>query len=354
MIRVLHVSREFEPRSSGVARHIHGLALALAGEADLHLEILAPRVDAEPGPYTLSRGSYAALGAAIARNDILHVHGARTPLAAAAAHLAALRGTPVLYTPHCYYDSGGSGKRLLKRAWDLSVERSLMRRSQAVILLHDGWPADLARRGLQPRRTLIVPNCIDDASSAADLPAQPLDGQPAILSIGRLDPIKRLDDVIAALRDPALGDAVLHLVGRGDDRPRLEALAQRLGVGTRVRFHGWQDDAATQRMMRGCDLMVLASEREGLPTVILEALLAGVPIACSDIDGNRAITQRVGWQAHFPLGAIPALAACLKQTAGRRVSAEVIEAVRSQFTWQRRAAELAGVYRQLHAQSQRA
>lgn len=174
------------------------------------------------------------------------------------------------------------------------------------MLLHDGRRDDLARRGLHPRRILTVPNCINERSDGLAPSALRLEGQPALLSIVRLDPIKRLDDVIAALGQPELCSAILHVVGQGPDRARLEAVAQGLGVAERVRFHDWQDDAATNNMMMGCDAMVLASAREGMPTVVLEALLAGVPIACSDIDGNRAILTAVGWDATFALGDIAA------------------------------------------------
>jgi len=133
-------------------------------------------------------------------------------------------------------------------------------------------------------------------------------------------------------------------VGQGNDRLRLEALAAQLDLTTRIRFHGWQDEATTQRMMAGCDTMVLASEREGMPTVVLEALLAGVPITCADIEGCRSITDKVGWDALFPLGNIPALGLCAARCADTSVPAAVIEAVRDGFTWQRKSPELAAIY----------
>lgn len=345
-IRVLHVSKEFEPLSSGVARHIQGLATAIQADDAVRIAILAPRVDVAGGQLDVRQGGYRSLWSALADHDLVHVHGARTPIAACAALLAFIRGRPLVYTPHCYYDTGTRWRRLLKRLWDSTVERLLVRAASAVVLLHKGWEADLARRGLQPTRVLIIPNCIDDHRQPAVASPVPLEGAPALLSIGRLDPVKRLDDVIAALKTPALPQAVLHIVGQGADRSRLETLTAQWGLSSRVRFYGWQDDAVTQQLMAGCKAMVLASEREGMPTVILEALLAGVPIACSDIEGCRAITDAVGWNGVFALGNIPALGACAAQSAQERVPANVIEAVRHGFTWQRKAAELVAVYTQ--------
>ncbi len=343
-IHVLQVSKEFQPLSSGVARHIQGLAQALSGNHEIALNILAPTVEAASAPCPVKQGGYRHLWALIGASDVVHVHGARTPFAAVAGILARLRGVPLVYTPHCYYDSGASWRRLLKTLWDKTIERALVASAGAVVLLHQGWVADLARRGLYPASVMIIPNCIDDQRRSAPLTVERIPGAPALLSVGRLDPVKRIDDVIAALATSSLAHAVLHIIGRGEDRSRLEAIALQSGLADRVRFHGWQDDDATQRMMAGCDAMVLASEREGMPTVVLEALLAGVPIACSDIDGCRSITDAVGWEHLFAVADIPALSECIARTALGAVPDAVIEAVKEGFTWQRKAPQLAAVY----------
>jgi len=82
----------------------------------------------------------------------------------------------------------------------------------------------------------------------------------------------------------------------------------------------------------------------GMPTVVLEALLAGVPIACSDIEGCRSITDAVGWDVLFPVGNATALGECVARSARSAVPVAVIEAVREGFTWQRKAPELAAFY----------
>jgi glycosyltransferase involved in cell wall biosynthesis len=345
-LRVLHVSKEFEPLSSGVARHIQGLATAIQTDGEVRLTILAPVIDASSSDLDVRQGGYRCIWSALGEHDLVHVHGARTPIAAFAALLASIRGVPLVYTPHCYYDTGSRWLRLFKRTWDSTVERLMVRAASAVVLLHKGWDTDLARRGLHPTQVLIIPNCVNDHRQPAAASPLQLEGAPALLSIGRLDPVKRLDDVIAALKTPALDHAVLHIVGQGNDRSRLETLTAQQGLTSRVHFHGWQDDTVTQQMMAGCDAMVLASEREGMPTVIIEALLAGTPIACSDIEGCRSITDTVGWNAVFILGDIAALGACTAECAQRSVPDSVVEAVRNGFTWQRKAAELRAFYKQ--------
>src|SRR6185437_10541488 len=65
----------------------------------------------------------------------------------------------------------------------------------------------------------------------------------------------------------------------------LRDIASRLGLGGRVRFLGFCGDIA--RWMQATDGFVLASRREGLPMVLLEAAAAGVPSVATDIPGTR-------------------------------------------------------------------
>ena len=348
MIRVLMVHCEFLPQSSGVARHMEGLARALSDRGDIALTILAQRLAGYPARgYEVDGAGFKTLYAQMLRCDIVHVHGARTVISTVALRLARLLGKPTVFTPHCYYQGGDWLYRMSKRLWDWGVERSSLHHADAVILLHSGWRQNLSELGFDPRRIEVIPNCIDAsavrARLAANLPRR-LAGRPALLSVGRIDKIKRLDDVIGALLEPGLEEAELHIVGQGDDLDRLQAQVSGLGLGRRVHFLGWRDDDDTAAMVRGCDVMVLASEREGLPTVFLESLLAQTPMAVSDIDGNRAIADMVGWRHVFTLGDRRALAACVLECAAASVPPAMADTVERLFSWQSRAADVAALY----------
>ena len=349
-MRVLHVYKEFHPQASGVARHLDGLMRASAG-LGVEPAVLAPDVGLwdEHAPYRVLVGGAGALRAAIGDADIVHVHGARTPLAAAAALAAAPRGRPVVYTPHCYYDDGGPMKRAAKSLWDATVERALLRGAGATILLDESWQAYLAGRRLRARRVAVVPNCVLAQAVRARRPAETprMAGDPALVSIGRLDPVKRLDDAIAALTHSGLEGAVLHLVGTGPDRARLEEAARALGVEGRVVFHGWQPDGKAAEILLGADLFVLPSGREGLPTTMLEALLLGMPVLASDIPANAAIAAAVGWTALHRVGDVAALAEGVRAAARGPVPEEVIRAVEGRFSWEARAADIVHCYKSL-------
>lgn len=351
MIKVLHVHCEFVPQNSGVARHVAGLCRALARRGDVVPTVLAPGPHG-PGPFEhpVVEGGWSVLAAQIKAADLVHAHGSRTAISAAALRLARRMGKATLFTPHCYYQDGSRLQRLAKRLWDRGVERGTIAAADAVVLLHDQWPAALAEMGLAPRRVAIIPNCIDAdmlRERLERIPARRLSGAPALLSIGRLAPIKRLGDVVAALTQPDLDAAHLHIVGRGSESDRLRALADQLGVGGRVHLHGGLDDDEAAALMRGADAMVLASAREGLPTVMLEALAAGLPIAVSDIDGTRAVADAVGWPHLFALGDGAAMAACIRACLAQPVPEPVVTAVRRLFSWQGRAEDMAALYHDL-------
>ena len=102
---------------------------------------------------------------------------------------------------------------------------------------------------------------------------------PVVGSIGRLDWQKAYDVLVRAL--PDLPGVTAVIVGEGEERGRLEALAAELGVSDRLELAGWIDDARSR--LAAFDVFVLPSRFEGLPLVAIEAMLAGVPVVATDV-----------------------------------------------------------------------
>jgi glycosyltransferase involved in cell wall biosynthesis len=346
-MRVLQIHKDFAPLNGGggTARHIHGLSCALAAMGH-EVEVASVSPESFETPFRSSHVPVHALAAPIRWADVVHVHGARSHYAVAGALQAKVLGRPFFYTPHAFYDARTRGKAVVKAAWDQTAERFLIEKSAGLILLTDAWHGFLRERRLSPAKLSIIPNCVLEQELWHPPPrgALPhLPGAPAILSVGRLDPVKRIDDVIRALESHALSNAHLHVVGRGAERPALEALARNLGLADRVTFHGFVDDDGVARMATGCDVFVLASEQEGLPTVLLEMLMARVPVVCTRIAGNLAITSVAGVEATCEVGDVAALSRLLADhgDAGRP---DAVEALKRAFTWEQRAPEIAALY----------
>lgn len=108
------------------------------------------------------------------------------------------------------------------------------------------------------------------------------DDELVIGHVGRLNPQKNhpfLLKIFAALleKEP---NAVLLLVGGGNDMPKIQAKAQELGIAERVRFLGVRSDVAD--LMQAMDVFVFPSLYEGLPVTMVEAQASGLPCLISD------------------------------------------------------------------------
>lgn len=111
-------------------------------------------------------------------------------------------------------------------------------------------------------------------------------GFPIVIAIGRLDRNKGFDLLIRAhaeLHDKDINHHLL-ILGEGTERANLEALAVSLGVGESVQMPGFVSNPLDY--IRKAVVFVLSSRYEGLPTVILEAMAAGVPVVSVDCEGG--------------------------------------------------------------------
>jgi glycosyltransferase involved in cell wall biosynthesis len=81
------------------------------------------------------------------------------------------------------------------------------------------------------------------------------------------------------------------LVGDGPERPAIEALSGRLGLGGRVRFTGALPADRTLELYRDADVFCLPSFAEGLPVVLMEAMAAGVPVVASRTSGTPELVE---------------------------------------------------------------
>ncbi|MFL5738477.1 MAG: glycosyltransferase family 4 protein [Actinomycetota bacterium] len=107
--------------------------------------------------------------------------------------------------------------------------------------------------------------------------------------VGRLVAHKQVDRVLEAIaRSPGWE---LDVVGDGPERARLESRAAGLGVGERVTFHGDVPHERVARVLAAADALVLASDYEGLPHVVLEALAVGTPVVAPVVGGVGDVVE---------------------------------------------------------------
>ncbi len=139
-------------------------------------------------------------------------------------------------------------------------------------------PTSIISNGLDVTRYRPGDDGIERVEARYALPPRP-----RILFVGRLAKDKEIDLLIRAMPDIRVTrDAHLLLVGRGDDRHRLEALAGHLGLGHCVRFLGFVPEEDMPVLYQASDLFAIASECEvqSLPT--LQAIATGLPVVAAD------------------------------------------------------------------------
>jgi colanic acid/amylovoran biosynthesis glycosyltransferase len=128
-----------------------------------------------------------------------------------------------------------------------------------------------------------------------------------VLTVGRLVEKKGVDVGLAAVAALAARGVAVHydIVGDGPLRRQLEAQAATLGLGSRVAFHGWQNQAGVARLMHASDVLLAPSrtdstgDQEGIPVTLMEAMATGLPVVTTRHSGIPELVEHgvSGWLA---------------------------------------------------------
>ena len=150
---------------------------------------------------------------------------------------------------------------------------------------------------------------IPDAKSSLGIPHT----KRIVLYVGRLSHEKGLQYLLPAFQHVArqTSDVQLHVVGDGPLREKLATMAQDIGIGEKVVFHGWVPQNELPTFYSAADVVVLPSLSEGLPRTMLEAMACSAPFVGTNISGIRdwVIDGETGLMA--PPADIDGLACCL-------------------------------------------
>ncbi|MGB3492904.1 MAG: glycosyltransferase [Elainellaceae cyanobacterium] len=184
--------------------------------------------------------------------------------------------------------------------WDIqspSLQRGLRHADR--ILAVSGYTRDrlLREQDLQSSQIELLPNTVDaERFQIAEKPVHLLKryglqaDQPIILTVARLadaDRHKGYDPILKAL--PAMREQIPNiryvLVGKGGDRPRIEAQIKALNLETSVILTGFVPDEDLCDHYNLCDVYAMPSKREGFGIVYLEALACGKPTLGGNQDG---------------------------------------------------------------------
>ena len=273
--------------------------------------------------------------------DVVHSLASTAPLHGPFARVTTIHDLNYRLVPESHFGVLGLGMRVLVPA--------AARRSHRVIVDAESTREDLARHLGTPRGKVDVAPLgvsVPDVAptSEAELRAKlNLDDRPLVLSLSAKRPHKNLPRLLRAVAALAT-DQRPSLVVPGYATPHereLRELAAALGIADRVRLPGWLPPEDVEGLYTGATCVVFPSLYEGFGLPVLEAMVRGVPVACS----NRSSLPEVAGDAALlfdpeDVGAIRAALERLLVDSGLR--ARLSKAGREQvagFTW-RRTAEL--------------
>ncbi len=160
-------------------------------------------------------------------------------------------------------------------------------RAAAIVTVSHALKRTLAALDVSPGKVTVLRNGVDldrfgPRNRSAIRARLGLHG-PVWLTVGNLVELKGVDIVIEALAQ--LPNTTLLIVGDGPQEHMLRRLVERLGLGTRAHFLGAVSHDQLCEYNNAADALVLASSREGMPNVVLEALACGTPVVATPVGG---------------------------------------------------------------------
>jgi glycosyltransferase involved in cell wall biosynthesis len=216
--------------------------------------------------------------------------------------------------------------------------RQAIEASSGVITVSAALKNSLVGLGVAEDRITVLRNGVDPSlfspedRMSARRQLGLLTDEKIIVSVGNLVPEKRPELALEAVA--RIEGLHIVFIGRGRERPHLEGMARNLSVEHRVRFFDEMPQAELRLAYSAADALILASEREGWPNVLLEAAACGTPSVAFPVGGVPEILNDLALGimvrgAHDAEG----LADALRQLLADPPSRDAVCAAAAKFGW---------------------
>jgi glycosyltransferase involved in cell wall biosynthesis len=248
---------------------------------------------------------------------VVHSHGYKPDILIAA--LGVPRRLPCLATCHSWYSETTKDKALEY------LDKWAVRRFDHVVAVSEEIYRDLRASSTPAARLSKIDNGISvpalDGHQREEIRAEwsLAPGEKLVVQVGRLAKSKRNALLLKAVADlPHDITAKVVLIGDGEERAALVEYARTLGIESRVIFAGYRRDVAA--VMAAADVLVITSNKEGLPIVVLEAMAVGCPIIATAVGAiPQALSPESAWI--IPVDDDAALVRALREALGEASSA---------------------------------
>lgn len=269
--------------------------------------------------------------------DIIHIHGYRHFLFLGTSLLASLYGKPIVFQPRGSL-TGQFGRTWLKRSFDCTIGRRILQSVAGIVSLSQEEELDAQKLGVSQSKITRILNPID-TEECPQLPNKQIFRQKwnigskdrVVLFLSRLHEKKGLDLLVEAFAKIKRRDIYLCIVGPDDG---FLAKAQRLvainDLGPRVIFTGPLYGLEKYEAYRAADIYVLPTRgSEGLPTTLIEACYAGIPvIVTKTTEAATIFAGKAGLAVDFNVDALEkAIITMLFDSASLKVYSEQTQSV---------------------------
>jgi glycosyltransferase involved in cell wall biosynthesis len=261
--------------------------------------------------------------------------------------------------------SGAGARRWLALARSLSNAMHWLipgkRKAELLLVANERTRRSLPSR-VRGRVVEVVENGVDLSLWAPRGPDRDPGAPTRFVFSGRLVDWKAVDLLLNAFqRVVEQVPATLDILGDGPERGRLEGMAARMGLESRVRFLGWQPQARLGEVLRSSDALVLPSLQECGGAVVLEAMASALPVIATDwggpadyIDDSCGILVRPTDPDAFVAGLVDAMVRLARSPELRRaMGLHGRSRVVAEFDWERKVDRVLGLLEEIAEPSRR-
>ena len=220
----------------------------------------------------------------VSKNSIIHIHAAQMLTPEIAFLIAKLRKAPIIISPHTDVQaSGGAG--FLLPLYKKTSFGFLVRHCDRLVVLNNSYKEFFMEKyKVNPDNIVVVPNGVDEQFFINKSHAVK-ESRFRLLFVGRLTAEKNVPTIIEAVSTTGF-PVQLDVVGDGPLRREWEELAGSV-KRQKIIFHGQKSANELVEFYREADVLILVSDYEGQPTVIMEAMASGTPVIGADVIGIR-------------------------------------------------------------------
>jgi len=255
----------------------------------------------------------------------------------------------------------------------IEVEADIVRFAETLVAATPAEKEQLVQLyGADPARVRVISPGVD-TERFYPIPAQPAKGRIGIcpdrriiLFVGRIEPLKGIDNLLCAIARvvdgrPELREGLcvpiiggdLDRVREADEMVRLQELRGGLGIGDIVTFLGAKDQDMLQYYYSAAEMVVMPSDYESFGMVALEAMACGAPVIASDVGGLAFLVQhgRTGYRvpARDPAALADRITRLLTDEGLRRRIGQRAACWAESYAWPRIADRIEALYEELAA-----